>query len=220
MENNLHITCWSSRSKITILNIYLHFVPCSHTYIFFYCSSYLSTWQRSHTRDVSSIKRLGSLYKCISGNFRLSRALDKQLPALHTTVLPCLSTGATVLPTHSGSLRLPTTTSLTSITSQQAGEETWTLWLYHKFHKFPCATGHSSGSWRCAFWSYMDYVLLSVFKHSVRITRSALLGKKMNIKLKKQPQNLTFICSLLWALREPVWLPKRWCDIWIPATQS
>lgn len=83
MENNLHITCWSSRSKITTLNIYLHFVPCPHTYIFFYCSSYLSTWQRSHTRDVSSIKRLGSLYKYISGNFRLSRALDNNF--LHCT---------------------------------------------------------------------------------------------------------------------------------------
>lgn len=48
----------------------------------FYCSSYLSPCQRSHTGDVSSIRRLGSSYKYIPGNFRLSRALDKQLPML------------------------------------------------------------------------------------------------------------------------------------------
>lgn len=50
--------------------------------LFFYCSSYLSTCQTSHTGDVSSIKRLRSLHKYASGNFRLSRALDKQLPVL------------------------------------------------------------------------------------------------------------------------------------------
>lgn len=93
----------------------------------------------------------------------------------NTTVLSCLSTA--VLPAYRRSLCPPPTTSLTSITSQQTGEETWTHCLY-QFHKFPCATGHSSGGWGCAFWSHMDYMLLPVFKHSVGITRDALLGEK------------------------------------------
>lgn len=137
----------------------------------------------------------------------------------NTTVLPCLSTGATVLPAHSRSLCLPPTTSLTSITSQQAGEATWTYCLY-QLHKLPCATGHSSGGWGCAFQSHMDYMLLSVFKH-IRNKQGFTPGKEqVNTKLKKQLQNLTFNCSLLWAVREPVWLPKRQSNIWIPATQS
>lgn len=163
----MHVTCWSSRSKITTLNMYLHFiVPPPHTYVFFYCISYLSICQRSHIGDVSSIRRLGSLYKYTSGNFRLSRALDKQLPALLNKCIVCkgkkpapLRTQQccptfllepqcyllTALPAHSRSLCLPPNTSLPSITSQLAGEETWTLSLYHKFYKFPSATGHSSG---------------------------------------------------------------------------
>lgn len=92
VENDLHVTCWSSRSKITTLNMYLHFIvpPLPHTYVFFYCISYLSTCQRSHIGDVSSIRRLGSLYKYTFGNFRLSRALDKQLPALLSKCIVCM----------------------------------------------------------------------------------------------------------------------------------
>lgn len=87
MENNLHCHLLEQQKQNNYpiyIYIHTHFLPCTHTNVFFYCSSYLSTCQRSHTGDVSSIKRLGSLYKYTSGNFRLSRALDKQLPVLLT----------------------------------------------------------------------------------------------------------------------------------------
>lgn len=58
------------------------------------------------------------------------------------------------------------------------------------------------------------------FARLVGIMTAAALGRKMNAKQKKTTPKLNqnFICSLLQAVRKPVWLPKRRHDIWIPVT--
>lgn len=142
--------------------ISIHTPSSIHTYVFFNCISCLSTCQRSQMEGASNAKRSGSAVQIQFWELQAFQSFGqttfhttKQVRSLRgqnngifesATVLPCLSTGAAAaLPAQqAASIRLPPATSLPSITSQQAGEETLTLHLCHKLHTSACATRRSS----------------------------------------------------------------------------